>query len=252
MQYSKSTIGKTITYRGSRQPSAFSANWKAFVCASPARIPCWTLRRLSVPSGCPALACGRCPWCLVTFGILQSRRASWDICTGQIFAFKKESSLNIRVPNYLGSFCLMSQSESYFLVSCMYSPNSITWIVPATQNRSVWNDHGRPSCISMHVNPSVWITWGNGTMTTIGTFRMWARSKNGQLNDKPFWIDASFRRNSYRWHNQNLSAGAWVCQIPPLVWKFKKWNTLRKFCYAKHFESKKIDYGICNNIMFWI
>lgn len=59
---------------------------------------------------------------------------------------------------YLGSFCLMSQSWSYFFVSCMYSPNSITWMVPATQNRSVWKDHGRPSCISMHVKPSVWMT----------------------------------------------------------------------------------------------
>lgn len=59
---------------------------------------------------------------------------------------------------YRGNFCLMSYWPSFFTI-CIYSPKSMTWTVPATQNISVWYDHKRPSNISGHVNPSVWTTY---------------------------------------------------------------------------------------------
>lgn len=59
---------------------------------------------------------------------------------------------------YRGNFCLISYCPNFFTI-CMYSPKSITWTVPATQNISVWYDQRRPSSISGQVKPSVWITF---------------------------------------------------------------------------------------------
>lgn len=71
-------------------------------------------------------------------------------------SFRNFERLKSFVSTNLGNFSnfLISQTLN-FLFTCMYSPNNITWIVPATQNKSVWYDQGRPSCISVHVNPSV-------------------------------------------------------------------------------------------------
>lgn len=63
-------------------------------------------------------------------------------------------SILVTQSTHLGNFDFISHWPNFLMV-CMYSPKSITWIVPATQNMSVWYDHERPSCISVHVNPSV-------------------------------------------------------------------------------------------------
>lgn len=37
---------------------------------------------------------------------------------------------------HLGNFCLISHTPNFF-TTCIYSPNSMTWVVAATQYKSV-------------------------------------------------------------------------------------------------------------------